>query len=66
VPVDQDFLGDTKYVIFKACQYNIDAGFVQSKMQVQFKNIILPYAKRSTSPFKVEVFKNWSKANGLS
>jgi hypothetical protein len=66
VPVDTDFTGDTKWAIFKACQKNLDSDFIQRTMQLQFEDIILPYAKRSTSPFKVEVYKEWSLTEGLS
>ena len=33
---------------------------------MRFEDAINPYAKRDTSMFKIEVFKDWTKENGLS
>ena len=37
LPVDSDFLGDKKWVIFKGCQFDNDSNFIQRTMQVKFE-----------------------------
>lgn len=66
IPVEKDFESDVKYAIFQACTYNENTLFVQNILSLKFLDIILPYAKRSTSMFVIEMFKKWTKEDGLS
>lgn len=67
-PVSWDYTSDTKFAIFPACTYNEQPSDSdqQRVLNLKFNDIILPYGKRSTSPFVTEIYKKWSKADGLS
>lgn len=67
-PVAWDYTSETKYAIFPACTYNDDPSDSdqQRTLNLKFNDIILPYGKRSTSPFVTEIYKKWTQADGLS
>jgi hypothetical protein len=66
IPVDRDLESENKWLIFEACTYNEDSSLTQNLLSLKFQDMILPFAKRSTSSIDTEIYKKWTKADGLS
>ena len=66
-PVDSDLTSASKWVILKGCQNTAfqNANSINQLLEVQFSQIKNPFSVRDTSPFVIQVFKDWSAANGL-
>jgi hypothetical protein len=69
-PNSKDLTVDVgKFVVIKGCDNyptRLKPFKILQKMSITFEKLTNPYAVLQTSPFKIEVFKKWSEAQGLS
>jgi hypothetical protein len=64
-PVHTDLSSTTQYVIIKGCEHNADTSFIEYTFELKFSDIFLPYAKRTTSAFKIQIYKDYNTATNV-
>ena len=57
-PEEKDLDSEEKFVIIKGCLKNLDSKFIEYTLELEFSEVYLPFAVRSTSNFVVEVYKD--------